>query len=137
MGRGLSRYTLLEKKAIVREAYEQPGRLYATAKKYHVDLRNIKNWRKLLDVEQLKNCQKMHRPVSSVQVEHQDVYEHLLHYYEVERERSVPVSVSMLIHESLRYGMSFDVMAANDVVDFVQIFWQAILLLCVSEYIGS
>ena len=85
MGRGPCRYNIGEKLVIVREAYEHPNRVYATAKKYGVDLRNIKHWRKLLAVEDIPHTPKIHRPVSSIRVQHEDVYQHLLHYFEVER----------------------------------------------------
>jgi transposase-like protein len=68
-----SRFDLGEKIAIVREAYEQPKRLYATAKKYGVDLRNIKQWRKLLDAEKVGHGVRMLRLVTSLRIEGQEV----------------------------------------------------------------
>jgi transposase-like protein len=103
MGRAASRYSLSEKIRIVHEAYEQPGRLYSVARKYKVDLRNIKKWRKLLDVENVPSNAKMYRPVETIRVEGQDVYDHLNQFFEELRERSVPVSISMLVTESRRF----------------------------------
>jgi hypothetical protein len=102
MGRGRCLFNIGEKLVIVREAYEHPNRLYATAKNYGVDLRSIKRWRELLDVEEIPHTPKIHRLVSSIRVQHEDVYQHLLHYFEVERDRAIPVSVDMLVVEARR-----------------------------------
>ena len=104
MGRGRCRFTLGEKLEIVREAYEHPSRVYATAKRYVIDLRNIKRWRKLLDlpVDEIHSSARMYRPARSIRVQHQYVYEHLLHYFETERKSSIPVSIRMLTLEARR-----------------------------------
>ena len=103
MTRKHTRFDLGEKISIVREAYELPKRIYATAEKYGVDQRKIKKWRKLLDLEDVRHGARMHRPVSSVRVEDQDICDHLRQYLDVLRARSIPVSVSMLVFEARRY----------------------------------
>jgi hypothetical protein len=103
MPRNLVRHTLGEKKAIAQEAFAAPKLLYSTAKKYNVDLRSIKRWRRFLDIEKLPSEAKAYRPDQSGRLSGgQEVYDHLQHYFEVERARSVPVSISMLVFEARR-----------------------------------
>lgn len=66
MGRGVVRYTLGEKIAIAREAYDEPGKVYRTSQKYGVDYRQIKRWRTLLDKEDVRHGAKVYRPASSI-----------------------------------------------------------------------
>lgn len=104
MGRGRTRFSLGDKIAIVQEAFGQPAMVCKVAKRYGIDYRNIKKWRKLLDAEDIDRRAKMHRPVASINasVEGQDVWAHLRHYVEELREKSIAVSGSMLFHESRR-----------------------------------
>ena len=105
MGRGISRFNIGEKLAIIDEAFARPGGLFQTGKKYGVDWRNIKRWKKTLcGSAELDRRAKIYRPLSSVQtvVEGHDVWNHLRQYIETLRERDHAVTGTMLFHEVRR-----------------------------------
>jgi hypothetical protein len=102
--RGKCLFTLAEKKRIVDEAYEAPDLIRPTVSKFGVPPYQIRSWKKVIDNigngPILRN-RFIHRPSSS-RIEHHELYEKLLEFFESERALDRPVGVGTLVQEAVR-----------------------------------
>jgi hypothetical protein len=106
MGRGKCRLTLAEKLAMVKEAYSTPGNVKATARKYMVDPSNIRNWKKL-EQRNVNATKRAHFETTSRH--NPEIFQHLLEFFENQRQAEQAVTVSMLAREVGREFPDFEI----------------------------